>query len=82
MASRPAMYVQVSLAPFRIMSGPSYLEIIGSAVPSEWSGEELALHVDSVMSAEALLVAVEDQVVLAWSFNPDAVIHKGLRPVD
>ena len=64
------------------MEGTNYLQPILSAIPLEWCSEVFAGYVNTLMTAEALFVTGEHNLVLSGRFNAYAVVCKGFRGID
>lgn len=60
----------------------THLQKVLSVVPREICRKVFSLHVHSVMSAESLLITVEDNLVLAGGLDADSVINERLARVD
>lgn len=61
---------------FSLRPRSTHLQEILSVVPGEIGRKVLSLHVHTVVSAEPLLITVENDLVLAGRINADSVVDE------
>lgn len=55
---------------------PAYLQVVFAAIPFHVSRKELGVILNAPVTSKVLVVAVENNLVLARSFDTDTVVDK------